>query len=979
MLGIMPKGAMKYAFMPEIGVRFRALFFGGFGYVPYFLAVVYQMVGLLPQRHPYLSHANIGRYGLRHVVAEASRHITFSWKTVDQVILFFAVLVGLVVFGLQILALLAMIFMQPAMALPTSWTGFFFIQNPLYKTQDLANMMLDMVFGVPYPGLLGVSATGATGFFESCVSSPAPCLDNFGTPVYQWTDAGGGTNSDMNVAAGGDFNPAHLGPLASNSHTYFPFPYHLGIHRLLAIYSNGLLVVAMLITSYFVATILAETAQSGIPFGRRFNKTWAPLRIVVAFGLLIPTTTGLNSSQYVVLYAAKYGSAFASNGWRYFNDTLTSSFFGGDQNLISQPNLPEYKQLTQFLFTAQVCKTAWEYYRLVYEKKEDGTVTDLTDDDAQRIFPRIVGPHSGAAGERHLRIDPGTDYDDAMFFLPGGDDGNVLAESMTIRFGTYSVEENSDDRSNIAPICGELQLPLTETRFGAFGVNGPMPGPDIMQEAYFNLIRDFWFSAVPFAAIPPFPLQTPAANRRDIYIVKNKIAGAKAVLDPSDLHNAELNSTFVASAVGLTNTLISAQVLAAQTAQELTLTADATLAATVASPLYQKGWAAAGIWYNRVAEMNGSMTNAVFAKPVISLYPEIMERISSVKAKYNEDTNNCYIYKPEVTGIDSPGILLDGNNGLEYANVLWTAFDGWGGEGGCTDEDKDGNIVLSAIKSILGVDGLYALRKNDGTHPLAMLSGVGRSLVESSIRSVGYAVAVSGGAAFGVLPKKLANVSASFFVSVAMMGLIVGFVLFYVVPFLPFIYFFFAVGGWIKGIFEALVGAPLWALAHIRIDGDGLPGSAALNGYFLIFEVFLRPILVVFGLLAGISIYAALVDVLNSIFTLVVSNLGGFDISEGVGAAPEISIEYMRSLIDEFFFTVIYAMLVYMIGMSSFKLIDTIPNNILRWMGQSVATFGDQRENPAETLVSKASIGSQQAVSKIGGGLQQAVGAATKE
>ena len=50
----------------------------------------------------------------------------------------------------------------------------------------------------------------------------------------------------------------------------------------------------------------------------------------------------------------------------------------------------------------------------------------------------------------------------------------------------------------------------------------------------------------------------------------------------------------------------------------------------------------------------------------------------------------------------------------------------------------------------------------------------------------------------------------------------------------------FAVGGWVKGLFEAMVGVPLWALAHIRIDGQGLAGDAALNGYFLIFEIFIH-------------------------------------------------------------------------------------------------------------------------------------------
>jgi len=155
-----------------------------------------------------------------------------------------------------------------------------------------------------------------------------------------------------------------------------------------------------------------------------------------------------------------------------------------------------------------------------------------------------------------------------------------------------------------------------------------------------------------------------------------------------------------------------------------------------------------------------------------------------------------------------------------------------------------------------------------------------------------------------------------------------------------------------------------------------MPGNAAINGYFLIFEVFLRPILTVFGLLASISIFSALVSVLNSIFPMVVQNTAGYDTYAELGAAVS-TISQMRSDVDQFFFTVIYAIIVYLLGMSSFKLIDMIPNNILRWMGQSVATFGDQREDPAQGMVQKATIGSQQAMSKIGGGLSSAVNAAT--
>ena len=185
-----------------------------------------------------------------------------------------------------------------------------------------------------------------------------------------------------------------------------------------------------------------------------------------------------------------------------------------------------------------------------------------------------------------------------------------------------------------------------------------------------------------------------------------------------------------------------------------------------------------------------------------------------------------------------------------------------------------------------------------------------------------------------------------------------------------FLYFFFGVGSWLKGLFEAMVGIPLWALAHLRIDGEGLPGSAASAGYFLILEIFIRPILMVFGLLASIAIFAASVKVLNEIFYLVIANLSGHDPISGAscfahpdgaatgesGEAPFDYKSFFRGPIDEFFFTVMYAIMVYMIGMSCFKLIDKVPDNILRWIADGVSSFGDTDVDPAEGLVSKVAI-----------------------
>ena len=181
-------------------------------------------------------------------------------------------------------------------------------------------------------------------------------------------------------------------------------------------------------------------------------------------------------------------------------------------------------------------------------------------------------------------------------------------------------------------------------------------------------------------------------------------------------------------------------------------------------------------------------------------------------------------------------------------------------------------------------------------------------------------------------------------------------------------------------IFEAMVGAPLWALAHLRLDGEGLPGDSAMNGYYLIFEIFLRPVLSVFGLVAAMIIFTAQVRVLHFIWPIVISNAAGIEEASAVAtnSGPGFGtntgvgrVEIPRGPVDQFFFTVIYTIIVYMMAIASFKLIDRIPDNILRFMGAGVSTFSDINADPTEGLTRYAAFGGLTVGQQLSGAAQQ--------
>ena len=73
-----------------------------------------------------------------------------------------------------------------------------------------------------------------------------------------------------------------------------------------------------------------------------------------------------------------------------------------------------------------------------------------------------------------------------------------------------------------------------------------------------------------------------------------------------------------------------------------------------------------------------------------------------------------------------------------------------------------------------------------------------------------------------------------------------------------------------------------------------------------------------------------------------------------------------RGVIDTFFFTIIYAVLCYMIALSSFKLIDQVPNQILRWMGEQIKTIQEDGQDLNENFIKRISTGILQITGTIG-------------
>lgn len=874
---------LKYIALPGIVSRVKGLRLD-FGYIAYLMALIFSIVRLLPETHPYLMPVNMGRFSVRQVLAAAAHNLKGGFRNIDQYIIYGGFLLGIVILIMQFVVLFTAIAISGAHA--AGYLGDFgaFFHTPR-PAADVAFMLLDTVFQIP-------------GFFNS-VAGPE--------------------------------NDAAITPVAN------------GMHWLFSFYSGGMLCIAGLIIVYYVFVVIVESAQTGVPFGERFDSVYVPIRLVLAIMLLLPTYYGMNSGQWIALKLAKYGSSFATNAWMIHNNTVLTNPYGvgtnnplglTTRNLVASPKIEDVGSIISFFMLYHACESAyyWQY-------------ASITDDDAPKNISAYFVRKGGAQPSASLEV-AGQAYNDALAFFNNG--------PIKIVFGEHSDTYTEYD-GHVKPYCGSMVFPVDSVNY---------EGARDIYETYYNYIVDNLITDDNLIAYGDREAFIQFRDRGDpctVDIARDWGAGcdehAGAVF--SNSVKTEYQAVFDGMMRGTIDTLRDAN------AEQLTITRG----------MLDLGWGGAGVWFGRISEYNGAIVTASLNKPQTGSFPLVMEYVAEQKMKNQNSGAFKDRYNPnfqenttadqyfQQSGLDNSATDL---GMAKYLDATYRRLESndLTQDPGNNSERLSKNPLINVINAVYGSSGLFDLRQNIDVHPMARLSALGRGIIDKSIMYLGGALVMSGlggmlGAADQHFNKGFDTLSSAL-AGIGMTGLTVGFIFYYIIPLMPFMYFFFACARWVKTIFEAMVGIPLWALAHLKIDGEGIPAQAAANGYFLLLEIFIRPILTVFGLLLGFSIFAAMVVVLDTIFNVVVANVGGYSNLDKDGNPNESLMELARSALDEFMYTIVYAIIVYMIATSSFKLIDLIPNGILRFAGAGVASFGDKAPDPMESLTKYTALAGSQ-------------------
>lgn len=156
------------------------------------------------------------------------------------------------------------------------------------------------------------------------------------------------------------------------------------------------------------------------------------------------------------------------------------------------------------------------------------------------------------------------------------------------------------------------------------------------------------------------------------------------------------------------------------------------------------------------------------------------------------------------------------------------------------------------------------------------------------------------------------------------------------VPLIPYLVFTFTAVGWMILCIETLVAAPIVALG-ITTPGNDLLGRAS-PAVLLITNVFLRPALMIVGLIAAGRLIKPVIEVLNYGFeAFVILNVG------------------VLLLFGNIALIVIYAGISIAVFHQIFSLISALPDHVIRWIG------GQAEESAAEKMMQEVEEASQSA------------------
>ncbi len=335
----------------------------------------------------------------------------------------------------------------------------------------------------------------------------------------------------------------------------------------------------------------------------------------------------------------------------------------------------------------------------------------------------------------------------------------------------------------------------------------------------------------------------------------------------------------------------------------------------------QDGWILAGAWYMRLAYLTEAIGKLTSRQPETVGAPA---NVNGLQKNYSDIFMQKY--GPSLSNLKTVSANKVGVSEVAVYNQTSSAE---AGGSGMFDWVSSGFNLDTVFKYLFknGVEFVI----NDGEHPIMAMKGVGNWIMTIAGGVLTGLASVLFGA--GLLPRVGEAIAAagpaiqvlSFMIVAPMLG--IGFTLSYVLPMMPFMIWIGVVLGWIVLCVEAIIAAPMWAVMHLSPHGDDMVGTGG-QGYRLVLSLMLRPVLMIFGLIAALTIITIFGGFINeiwaSVFLLSQQDTNFIVLTLSLIAAPFLYLGIMWTLITK-----------------TMSIIHVIPDQLLQWFGGGGPQIGD--------------------------------------
>lgn len=722
------------------------------------------------------------------------------------------------------------------------------------------------------------------------------------------------------------------------------------------------LTIGAFVIVYITIVGMLATAHEGEFLGKKWSGLWVPIRTTLGIAALFPLPSGYSAIQIVAMWIILQGVGAADLLWtsvlKYIDVTgspyaTVSGTSGGNVGLNIQ---------METLFKAQVCQA---------NAKANNPPIDLTktriryfcDDNPTQEFCRTdsaawmkselgkkdttsvpIGP-DGKCGTLNLSCNE-------QEVCPGGGKDNTLE--------CRSCQAQKNALKTIVETFDGIGSEITKTDYQYMSFRYP---PNLMGIVFPGLPATGWiksycekknedkctYQSVAFKSLTGIADATHDVANVDETTLKNlyypfslkKVLGDKV--------------NFIDDAVKYYNGTMTAAVTEFMTQQSPEIS-NQTL-----KEAQEYGWILAGRYYFTLARMNQNnqkTTGEIFTMDAPAKYPK------GDLAPCDPENKQCSRYRINYLSMDS----------------LFSITTRSGGAGNAIDPAIDRAVGDTSAKIL---NAFINCLSDNNRSPIVAIAGFGYQLMIAA-QALFVAIAYIVGGVLGVTAINIVAIGTGLTtspLSEAIKGMVsiftpllfalvlalftLGGLLGIYVPLIPFIVFSMGAIGWLIATIEAMVAAPIVALGVLGPGGQHEILGRAEPALMLIFNVFLRPSLMIFGLMTAMLLSIVVIQFINK---------GFLAIQQDIISSP--------GLFEQLLFISAYTTILITAINKVFSLIHVIPERVLTWIGGQAVQYGEAEATGALKHGVEAGAGaaagaqkeSAGGVSGAASGLGQAIG-----